>query len=375
MNKINDKFSLLNFELIGKDIKIDFTKHLTKKDKEFFRHIKMQKYNHISLLKFYEIYSLKEKEDVIKFLNNLMNKNIIISSKENNYFTCINILQSYHINNAFIYLVFSDEITSSFKKGSFFDKLGLRNILFLEEKFSYRLYQYIYNNREDNIYISIEELREILEIGDSYKRFYDIEKNLLIPILEDIKNNGEIELTYQKIKNGEHKSAKILGINLNRIVPVTVDSNSDPTLHTIDILMAKLGNNIKNFSEIYSLLIKTITEYGEDFAKEKVEYVLKNYDSDIEKNLKASLTQDNISEIIEKPDFILKKAFKSLFQMHTEILLFIQKNNLPQLSKYMFTITLYSLKDKESVTLKDKNMSIKITYNKNDISIIEFYLY
>ena len=285
MAETNDKISLFNFELLGRDIKIDFTKHLTKKDKELFRHINLQKYNHIPLLKFFQIYSLNDKEEVIKFLNNLINKNIIISSKETNYFTCISIIQSYYINNNIIYLVFSDEITSSFKKGSFFDRLGLRNILFLEEKFSYRLYQYIYNNREDSIYISIEELREILEIGDSYKRFYDIEKNLLIPILEDIKNNGEIELNYQKIKNGEHKSAKILGITINRVISQKIDSTNNSS-QFIDGLMAKLGNNIKNFSEIYSLFVKNIAEYGEDFVKEKVDYVLKNFDTDIEKNLK-----------------------------------------------------------------------------------------
>lgn len=370
MGEINDKFSLLNFELIGKDIKIDFTKHLTKKDKELFQHIKLQKYNHISLLNFYQIYSLETKEEVIKFLNNLMNKNIIISSKESNYFTCISILQSYYINNALIYLVFSDEITSSFKKGSFFDKLGLRNILFLEEKFSYRLYQYIYNNRENNIYIPIETLREILEIGDSYKRFYDIEKNLLIPILEDIKKNGEIELEYQKIKNGEHKSAKILGINLSRKTQSNFEKSDDTSL-IIDSLMVKLGKKIKNFSEIYSLLMKNLAEYGEEYIKEKVEYTLNNFNENIEEHLKNVLANKNIEE---KPDYTIKKVFKNLFELHSEILNYIHKKNLSQLSTYMFLVKLYSLKDKDTLILKDKNLIIKIHYNKNFLSIVDFFI-
>lgn len=371
MNEKNNKLTLFNFELIGKDIKLDFTKHLTKKDKELFRNIKLQKYNHISLNKFFEIFNLSEKQEVLKYLNNLMNKSIIISSKENNYFICINIIQSYYINNDIIYLVFSDEITNSFKKGSFFDKIGLRNILFLEEKFSYRLYQYIYNNKDNNIYIPIENLRDILEIGDSYKRFYDIEKNLLLPIFDDIKKNGNIDLEYEKIKNGEHKSAKILGISIIKKFNSNIP-NEDSTTQFIDSLMIKLGKNIKNFSEIYSLLNTSLAEHGEEFVKNKVDYVLMNFEVDIEKHLYLSLNQN---ESLEKADYILKKNFTSLFQMHTEILLFIQKNNLPQLSKYMFTITLYSLKDKESVVLKDKSMSIKITYNKNDISVIEFYLH
>lgn len=372
MNEKIDKITLLNFELIGKDIKLDFTKHLTKKDKELFRNIKKQKYNHISLNKLLEIFNLTEKDEGLKYLNNLMSKCITVFSNENNYFTCISIIQSYYINNEIIYLVFSDEITNSFKKGSFFDKIGLRNILFLEEKFSYRLYQYIYNNKNNEIYIPIDTLRDILEIGDSYKRFYDIEKNLLIPIFQDIKNNGGLDLEYEKVKNGKHKSAKILGISIIKN-SISNFSNEENTTQFIDSLMIKLGKSIKNFSEIYSLLLKSVAEYGEEFVKNKVDYVLTNFDVNIEKHLQLSLSQNE--ELLEKPDYILKKHFKSLFQMHTDILLFIHKNNLPQFSKYMFTITLYSLKDKETVVLKDKSLSIKITYNKNDISTIEFYIH
>lgn len=371
MNEKNNILTLFNYELIGKNIKLDFTKHLTKKDKELFRNIKLQKYNHISLDNFFKIFNLSDKQEILRYLNNLMNKSIIISSKENNYFICLNIIQSYYINNDTIYLSFSDEITNSFKKGSFFDKIGLRNILFLEEKFSYRLYQYIYNNKNNNIYITIENLREILEIGESYKRFYDIEKNLLIPIFEDIKKNGNIDLEYEKIKSGEHKSAKILGLSITKKFNSDTSAENSTT-QFIDSLMIKLGKNIKNFSEIYNLLNTSLAEHGEDFVKNKVEYVLANFDVDIEKHLYLSLNQN---ENLEKADYVLKKNFTSLFQMHTEILLFIQKHNLPQLSKYMFTITLYSLKDKESMILKDKSMSIKITYNKSDISIIEFYIH
>lgn len=370
MAETNDKISLFNFELLGRDIKIDFTKHLTKKDKELFRHINLQKYNHIPLLKFFQIYSLNDKEEVIKFLNNLINKNIIISSKETNYFTYISIIQSYYINNNIIYLVFSDEITSSFKNGSFFDKLGLRNILFLEEKFSYRLYQFIYNSKEEIIYIPLEKLREILEIGETYQRFYDIEKNLLLPILEDIKKNGGLDLEYQKIKNGEHKSAKILGINIIKKGYPDFKKNNDTSL-IIDNLMLKLGNNIKNFSEIYSLLRKNLAEYGEEFIKSKVDYVLKNFNDNIEENLKKLLTEKSIER---KPDYTLKKSFKNLFELHSEILHYLHKNNLSQLSTYMFLVKLYTLKDQGTLLLTDKNLTIKVQYNKDSESEINFFI-
>lgn len=371
MEENGDKFSILNFEMLGRDIKIDFTKHLTKKDKELFRHIKPQKYNHISLLKFLEIYSLEDRDEVIKFLNNLMSKNITIFSKESNYFTTIAIIQSFYINNAMIYLIFSDELTSSFKKGSFFDRLGLRNILFLEEKFSYRLYQFIYNSKDENIYISIEKLRDILEIGETYKRFYDIEKNLLLPIFEDIKKNGDIEIKYQKVKDGEHKSAKILGVSIQKSY-LSAEEKIGDTSEIIDRFILKLGKKIKNFSTIYNLLVKNLAEYGEEHIDEKIEYVLHNFrNEEVEESLIKILSSEKIEE---KPDFVVKKQFKNLFELHSEVLKYIQRKNLIQLSSYMFLVKIYSLKDKDSVTLRDKNIVVKINYNKNMESIIEFYI-
>ena len=67
--------------------------------------------------------------------------------------------------------------------------------------------------------------------------------------------------------------------------------------------MLKLGNNIKNFSEIYSLLRKNLAEYGEEFIKSKVDYVLKNFNDNIEENLKKLLTEKSIER---KPDYTQK---------------------------------------------------------------------
>lgn len=367
MNEKEKQISILSPTDIEKNLKFNFIKYLTKQEKELLKFIKLEKFTSVSIPTFLENFSFENLDEIIKFFNNFMNKSISIYSQDNSLFININILQSFYIKNNTIYLIFSDEILTSFKKGSLFNKLGLQDILFFDEKYSYRLYQYLLGNYEEKIFLSINDLREILEISDSYKRFFDIEKNILIPIFEDIQKNSDLNIFYDKVKSGEHKSAKILGIHISKILKNTSESSYE----FIDNLIIKLGKNIKNFSEIYDLLIKTTEKYGEEFVKSKIEYVLNNYEIDIEKYIKLYLSEE---KNIEKADFIIEKIFKSLFEMHKEILNFIHNNNLPSLSKYMFTIALYSLKDKETTILKDKNMSIKIKYNKHKLSTVEFFI-
>lgn len=369
MIEVTDKFPIVDFELISNNIRVNFSKHLTKKEKTFFNYLKEQKYNHISLENLFSLLDIETTEEAIKFLTSLKNKSIILSSTERNYCIYLSIIQSFYINNNIVYISFSDEMTSAFKKGSYFERLGLNKVLVLEEKFSYALYQYICSSKEKEVYISIEELREILEVNNSYKRFYDLEKNFLTPIFEDIKKNCNETFTYIKEKNGEYKGAKILGITITKENYTEEKIVKTPQL-PIDIFMEKLKKHIKNFSEIYSLLNSCIATYGQEYVKNKIDYVLNNFSSNIEEHLKSIFADKNIDE----PYFVINKKFKNLFEVHSTILAFIHENNLSQISTYMFPVKLYSLKDKEALTLQDKNFKIKITYHKNDVSRIEFFI-
>ena len=369
MLDVKEKYSMLDFEMIGKNIRIDFSKHLTKKEKKLFRYLKVQKYNHISMEKIFEICGFSDVEEVIRFLNNLKGKSIVLSSVERHYYIYLSIIQSFYINNNIIYIVFSDEISSAFKKGSFFENLGLDNILFLEEKFSYRIYHYICNITDKEIYLSIDELREILEIGDSYKRFYDLEKNFLIPIFEDIRKNTSRNFSYEKEKNGDYKGAKILGITIHNDDIAQDIVNNNPYL-PIDRCMDRIKKHIKNFSDIYSLLTLNLANYGEDYVNKKIDFVLDNFSSNIEEHIKTVFEDKKL----DAPSFVINKKFKNLFDLHSEILSFIHKHNLTKISTYMFPVKLYSLKDKESLLLEDKNFAVKITYNKNAMSKVEFFI-
>lgn len=354
----------MNFETLQKDIQIEFSKHFNRKERKLIKSLNIKEKNiTIPFDDFLKDIEAETFEEGIKFLNSLMNKYLILSSKALKYHSHISILQSFYIIDDGIMLVFSDEVASSFKKGTNFEKLGINKILTFKEKFSYRLYQYIKKSSDTTVDISIDKLRELLEIKDSYKRFYDIEKNILIPVLKDLEENGNLFLAYQKNKIGDYKSAKILGIALEK----QKIENSNTLI--IDDIMSVIGKRIKNFSEIYSLVVDSLAEHGEEYIRKYVDYAMKNAVGNFDTYLKQLLTK-NIP--VEKPYLTVKKTFKSLFELHMEVLKIAQKESAYP-SNLKFLIKIYSLKDGDTTICDGKDIYLKITYSKKSFSYIEVF--
>ena len=352
----------MNFDTLQKDIQIEFSKHLNRRERNLIKSLNIKEKNiTVPFDDFLKTIEAETFEEAIKFLNSFLNKYLVLSSK--NYLSYISILQSFHIIDDGIMLEFSDEIANSFKKGTNFEKLGINRILTFKEKFSYRLYQYIKKSPDTISDISVDKLRELLEIKDSYKRFYDIEKNILLPILKDLDENGYLSLLYRKNKSGEYKSAKILGITLEK---QAIESSNAAI---IDDIMNLISKRVRNFSEIYSLVVKSLAEHGEEYIRKNAEYAMKNAIGNFDTYLKQLLTQ-NIP--IEKPYLTIKKIFKSLFELHMEVLKIAQQESLYP-SNLKFLIKIYSLKDGETTICDGKDIYLKITYSKKNFSYIEVF--
>ena len=334
----------LNF--LKTNINIDFSKYLSKKEREFIKSLDIKEKNiTISLEKFIKDYNLVSEDEVIKFFTSLLNKYIILSSKPDNYISYISILQSFQIIEDKITFTFSDEILSSFKKETYFEKLGINKILTFEEKFSYKLFQYLKHRSENIIFISLEDLRELLEIKESYKRFYDIEKNILLPILKDLNENGNMYITYNKNKSGEYKTARILGVTFKK-------ENSDIKNSAINEIMQLISHKINDFSEIYNLIINNLSEHGEEYVRENVEFALNNSSGNFDIYLKKLFNRELI---VKKPYLTIKKKFKSLFDLHMEVLKIAQKES-DYPSNLKFLIKIYSLKDGDSIICDGKDI-------------------
>ena len=226
----------------NKNIFIEFSKKLSKKERDFLRSVDItSNLATIHLETLYKIFEIKEEPKVLeleKLLFKFFSKNIVINDLNSNLKKRFNILNSYSLEKDYIIFEFSSHILDE----------KIQKILKFKERYSYRFYQKILNNEKNILNISMETLRDILEIKETYDRFYDIEKNLLKPIFKDLTTIGELNIKYEKDKIGEYKSAKILGIKIIK--------NYDCPENNVIKPIFTLTKTFKNLFELHNELME-----------------------------------------------------------------------------------------------------------------------
>lgn len=226
----------------NKNIFIEFSKKLSKKERDFLRSVDINSNSvtvHLETL--YKIFEIKEEPKVIeleKLLFKFFSKNITIIDSNSNFKKRFNILNSYFFERDYVIFEFSSHILDE----------KIKKMLKFKERYSYRFYQEILNSEKSILNISMNNLRDILEIQETYDRFYDIEKNLLKPIFKDLTTIGELDIEYEKDKSGEYKSAKILGIKIIK------DYKNSETNEVKPIFT--LTKTFKNLFELHSELME-----------------------------------------------------------------------------------------------------------------------
>lgn len=226
----------------NKNIFIEFSKKLSKKERYFLRSVDISSSSvtvHLETL--YKIFEVKEEPKVIeleKLLFKFFSKNIVITDSNLNLKKRFNILNSYFFEKDYVTFEFSSHILDE----------KIKKILKFKERYSYRFYQEILNSEKNILNISMNNLRDILEIQETYDRFYDIEKNLLKPIFKDLATIGELDIEYEKDKVGEYKSAKILGIKIIKDYKNSETNDIKPIF--------TLTKTFKNLFELHSELME-----------------------------------------------------------------------------------------------------------------------
>lgn len=231
----------------NKDVFIEFSKKLSKKERDFLRYIDLNNSSiNVHLETLYKIFEVKENPkdvELEKLLFKFFSKHILITDSNFNLKKRFSILNSYSIENDCVFFHFSPYILD--KK--------IHTILKFKERYSYRFYQKILNKNEKILNMSIDELRDVLEIKETYERFYDIEKNILKPIFKDLNGVGELKVSYEKEKVGNYKSAKILGIQIIKEYEVSESSELKP-IFTLTKIFKNLFELHSELMEIYKKL-------------------------------------------------------------------------------------------------------------------------
>ncbi|MBC2851481.1 replication initiation protein [Cetobacterium sp. 8H] len=309
---MNDFSIFKKFTTTDNSIYIEFSKKLNKKERDFFNIVDLKLPKLITtkdfLCKIFDLKKESSSEELQNALTRLSHKEIIITSKSLNFYYKLKPISSFFMFNETISINFSPEIYCSFHTKNDLEILNLNKILKFKEKYSYRLFQHLKTIKNESLYIEIETLRSIFEIENSYDRFFDIEKNLLKPILKDLETIANLNLTYDKVKNGVNKNSKILGLTFKKI------------------------------------------------------------------NLKISSPKES------EPVYRSTKLFKNLFELHTEILNIFKKFKDEESYNYGYyfnsklLIKIYNLKNNDTFLYEEKNMTIRIHYQKDDLSTLEIFL-
>lgn len=84
-----------------------------------------------------------------------------------------------------------------------FTSYELKQITQLKSSYAIRFYEFLVQFiKTGDRFISIDKLRSMLEIGEQYKRFYDLKRYVIIPSMENINKTTSLSVTWDIVKKG-----------------------------------------------------------------------------------------------------------------------------------------------------------------------------
>ncbi|MEJ8554643.1 replication initiation protein [Tepidibacter sp. Z1-5] len=244
----------------------------------------------------------KRYDEVRKLVRELRKKEVIINTKDDELITGWLSSIQFRKRTGIIELEFSQKlIPYLLQLKKFYTKYELKNILFLKNKYSIRIYELLkqyqsIGKREFNL----EELKDNLGCLEKFKEFRDFKRRVLDPAKKEINNLTDINFEYEKLTRGR----KVIGIKFS------IDYKIDKEKQLIDSLYSKeeIGNikiksglenerfNSKQIMELYQIAVeKTNSQEIDPF-----EYMRLNYQAIITKGtvrstyayLKKALEED-----------------------------------------------------------------------------------
>jgi len=166
-----------------------------------------------------------------------------------------------------------------------FTRYQIKNILFLNNKHSIRIYellkQYETIGRRS---FRVDEFKKILLLENQYKRFSDFERRVLKPTMEEINEQTDININYEKIKRGK----EIKTINY-LIEPKKVGEYKRYLEENYDIKEIKENTGLQdenfNSEQVMNLYQVSVNKLHLDCESEKdiSEYIKINYNTMLDK--------------------------------------------------------------------------------------------
>ncbi len=369
-----------NFDLLKNTIFVNTNKKLNKKEREFLELIK-SKYKEKS--ESFLIFSKKELEKIVKdknlieeFLDKFSQRRIYIKIFEKErevFFTSFPIFDFYIKHNDEFKMYISKSL-QTLKSIKLFNEIDVMLVLFFKEKKSFQLYLIMLKNMfKKKFIISREELKEILGVGEeNYERFYDFEKLVLKPVLDDINDLTKFNINYAKIKKGEGHTSKITDIEFSfdyKLSPILSDE--------IDRLVFPLKNKIESISRVSKVIEKALLRDGVEHVRNSLYYLDKDIDGFLDNSIISILKEKSYEKKKgDEDEYILLTKVENVFKNRFifESALYKELLKCKFYYNYNFLKSLRKLKMGELLTYTDEEYKINILFlDKESESKIEIY--
>lgn len=377
-NFFNENEKISNFEL-------SISKKLSKTEKSFIKII-MQNYKDSSS----EVSKLKLKslacgcvcEDLKIQLDKLLQIRITYSFINSENFKCdgsFNLFDSYFMQKDKIVFLLSKNPMLTLDKVNIFKEFSLKTVFSFESTSSLPMYLKFLNfenlAEENHLDYTLEEFKEFLEINNCYERFYDFEKKILEPIINDLNTCSEFYVKYEKLKKTSTASGKITGIRI-----IFFSKKFKENKNQANELMNLVKTKINDFDFVYQKLCHYLKVYGYDYVFDNINFALskkegKFFDAFLIKVLEGNLGYIKVIHE-EHNNIVIEKILKNTYELHSELYKAMQKLNSDKTSdNHMFLSSyipkIYQMKDGESFSIDKDGIRIDLLYNKVAKSRIE----
>jgi initiator repB protein len=379
----SEKFT--NFQ---SNIKLEFSKKITKNEKIFlkllfFRIVSDSSFLEKAEIRFEELLSTLEFSsinDFTPFFNTLSEKHILFST-DTQLSGSFGIISSFILYSDYCQIFFTEEFKNCFSlKKNFFSLLEIEKFIFMTDSFSFSFYNNIIKNFKDKKEVSlpISLVKTYLNANDKYERFFDFEKHILKKAVLDINTFTDFSVEYEKIKECKKATNKIISINFS----INKSKQSyKPYDNKIYKMLGLIKKKISNPEEIYHLFVLYVAKRGYKYVYDNINYAKNSFPEDFEKNLKKALMLNLASNK-------LKLYVNELKTVKSPIVLFYTltrklnkiKRHYPKIEELMRNFKLKNIdsisyfKDNDSFEFSNKYIRIFVKYYSDKKSTIEIYL-
>ena len=379
----SEKFT--NFQ---SNIKLEFSKKITKNEKIFlkllfFRIVSDSSFLEKAEIRFEELLSTLEFSsinDFTPFFNTLSEKHILFST-DTQLSGSFGIISSFILYSDYCQIFFTEEFKNCFSlKKNFFSLLEIEKFIFMTDSFSFSFYNNIIKNFKDKneVTLPVSLVKTYLNADDKYERFFDFEKHILKKAVLDINTFTDFSVEYEKIKECKKATNKIISINFS----INKSKQSyKPYDNKIYKMLGLIKKKISNPEEIYHLFVLYVAKRGYKYVYDNINYAKNSFPEDFEKNLKKALLLNLASNK-------LKLYVNELKTVKSPIVLFYTltrklnkiKRHYPKIEELMYNFKLKNIdsisyfNDNDSFEFSNKYIRIFVKYYSSKKSIIEIYL-